>query len=159
MVDTVYLNQGTAPDAPDANSDGVDVTLTGGTGGATIGSGGSMNLVGGTAPTDGSGGTASVFGGKNNGIGDGGPANLGGGKGGTTSGNGGKVQLYGGDADGDGNGGDVILSRGFGAGAGSDGHYKIVMIPEYADDAAASAGGIPVHGLYRTGSAIKVRVS
>lgn len=32
-------------------------------------------------------------------------------------------------------------------------------LSEYADDAAAAAGGIPITGLYRTGSFIKIRVS
>lgn len=32
-------------------------------------------------------------------------------------------------------------------------------LSEYADDAAAAAGGIPVGGLYRTGSVVKIRVS
>lgn len=31
-------------------------------------------------------------------------------------------------------------------------------LTEYADDAAAAVGGIPINGLYRTGSAVKVRV-
>lgn len=31
-------------------------------------------------------------------------------------------------------------------------------LSDYADDTAAAAGGIPVNGLYRTGSAIKIRV-
>lgn len=32
-------------------------------------------------------------------------------------------------------------------------------LSDYADDTAAATGGIPVNGLYRTGSAIKIRVS
>lgn len=32
-------------------------------------------------------------------------------------------------------------------------------LEDYADDTAAAAGGVPVNGLYRTGSTIKVRVS
>jgi hypothetical protein len=32
-------------------------------------------------------------------------------------------------------------------------------LSEYADDAAAAVGGIPITGLYRTGSFIKIRVS
>jgi len=32
-------------------------------------------------------------------------------------------------------------------------------LPNYADDAAAATGGIPVGGLYRTSSAVKVRVA
>lgn len=37
---------------------------------------------------------------------------------------------------------------------------RVSTVPtEYADDTAAAAGGIPVGGLYRTGSALKTRVS
>lgn len=32
-------------------------------------------------------------------------------------------------------------------------------LADFADDAAAAAGGVPVTGLYRTGSAVKVRVA
>ena len=32
------------------------------------------------------------------------------------------------------------------------------VIPQYADDAAAQAGGVAVGGLYRIGSAVQVRV-
>lgn len=34
-----------------------------------------------------------------------------------------------------------------------------VGIPDYADDTAAASGGVPVKGLYRTGSTLKVRVA
>jgi len=33
-----------------------------------------------------------------------------------------------------------------------------VMLPEYANDAAASAGGIQLYGYYKTGSIVKQRV-
>jgi UDP-N-acetylenolpyruvoylglucosamine reductase len=33
------------------------------------------------------------------------------------------------------------------------------VLPDYADDAAAATGGIPVGGLYRSTSTIKVRVA
>lgn len=36
---------------------------------------------------------------------------------------------------------------------------KVSGLGDYADDTAAAAGGVPVTGLYRTGSAVKVRVS
>lgn len=36
---------------------------------------------------------------------------------------------------------------------------KLSGIGDYADDAAAAAGGVPVGGVYRTASALKVRVS
>jgi hypothetical protein len=32
-------------------------------------------------------------------------------------------------------------------------------LPDHADDAAAATGGVPIGGLYRTGSIIKVRIS
>lgn len=32
-----------------------------------------------------------------------------------------------------------------------------VTLANHADDAAAASGGVPVGGLYRTGSAVKVR--
>lgn len=35
----------------------------------------------------------------------------------------------------------------------------VTGLEDYADDAAASAGGVPINGLYRTGSSVKVRVS
>lgn len=36
---------------------------------------------------------------------------------------------------------------------------SITNVPEYADDAAAAAGGLNIGGIYRTGSALKVRVA
>lgn len=36
---------------------------------------------------------------------------------------------------------------------------EAITLSNYADDAAAAAGGIAVGGLYRTGSVVKVRVS
>lgn len=32
-------------------------------------------------------------------------------------------------------------------------------LSNFADDAAAAVGGVPVNGLYRTGSVVKIRVS
>jgi hypothetical protein len=32
-------------------------------------------------------------------------------------------------------------------------------VPAYADDAAAATGGVPVGGIYRTASALKVRAA
>lgn len=45
-----------------------------------------------------------------------------------------------------------------------DGTIRLVrgdntLLTNYADDAAAATGGVPVGGLYRTGSALKVRVA
>lgn len=36
---------------------------------------------------------------------------------------------------------------------------RALAVPNYADDAAASAAGIPVGGLYRTGTTVKVRAA
>jgi hypothetical protein len=33
------------------------------------------------------------------------------------------------------------------------------LLPSYANDAAAAVGGVPLYGYYRTGSAVKQRVS
>jgi hypothetical protein len=33
------------------------------------------------------------------------------------------------------------------------------VISDYADDAAAATGGVPVGGVYRTGSILKARIS
>ena len=33
------------------------------------------------------------------------------------------------------------------------------LLRDYADDAAAAAGGVPVGGIYRTASALKVRIA
>lgn len=42
---------------------------------------------------------------------------------------------------------------------GNDLLILAATIPNYADDAAAAVGGVPVGGLYRTGSILKVRVT
>lgn len=36
---------------------------------------------------------------------------------------------------------------------------KLSGLGDYVDDAAAAAGGVPVGGIYRTGSALKVRIA
>lgn len=45
----------------------------------------------------------------------------------------------------------------------ADGTEILRLLPsglsDYADDAAASAGGVPIKGLYRTGSIVKIRVT
>ncbi len=49
---------------------------------------------------------------------------------------------------------DYILS-----GKGANSTIRILNIREFADDAAASAGGIAITGLYRTASVLKIRVA
>ena len=34
---------------------------------------------------------------------------------------------------------------------------SVIVLPNYADDTAAAAGGIPIGGMYRTGAAVKCR--
>lgn len=50
-----------------------------------------------------------------------------------------------------------------GRNGGADGTEIVRFLPgglaNYADDTAAAAGGVPLKGLYRTGSAVKVRVA
>jgi hypothetical protein len=52
----------------------------------------------------------------------------------------------------DSNGNDIIALR-------NDRKIGMPALQDYADDTAAAAGGVPVGYLYRTGSAVKVRVS
>lgn len=42
---------------------------------------------------------------------------------------------------------------------GVDGHIRMENIREFADDAAAAEGGVPITGLYRTASVLKIRIS
>jgi hypothetical protein len=52
----------------------------------------------------------------------------------------------------DSNGNDILALR-------NDRKIAIPALGDYADDTAAAAAGVPVGFLYRTGSAVKVRVS
>lgn len=86
-------------------------------------------------------------------------------------GNGGGVAVRGGAGNG-GVGGDVIIQGG-GGGVGAGGSLVLKVgegatngfvqfftdLPSHADDAAAATGGVPVGGLYRTASAVKIRVA
>lgn len=77
--------------------------------------------------------------------------------GGTDSGNGGSVYNIGGNArGGNGNGGDVLLTPGNGIGSGKNGSIKSTGILEFADNAAAIAGGLAVGTHYRTGDFQKI---
>ncbi len=152
--------------------------LQGGDGGSTSGDGGFVQLLAGAAVTDGSGGTIQVFAGNSKtthnggpvnitagnagsgaGTGVGGNINLTAGNGGATSGAGGEITVVAGDAIGtNSNGGDVRLAAGAKTGSGTKGHIKM-LLEDFADDTAAAAGGVPITGLYRTASAVKVRVA
>lgn len=41
---------------------------------------------------------------------------------------------------------------------GNDGYVRLPFIQDYVDDATAAANGIPINGVYRTGSVLKIRV-
>ena len=73
---------------------------------------------------------------------------------------GGGILIQAGDANvGNANGGNVVINAGNKVGTGTAGHVLIQNgIGSFADDAAAATGGVPVGGLYRTASAIKIRV-
>ncbi len=73
MVDTVYLNEATTPDASDPNGSGTPVVLTAGNGNG-LGTGGAAQLKSGQGGVTGPGGATEIRGGF----------------GGTTSGNGGQ---------------------------------------------------------------------
>lgn len=45
------------------------------------------------------------------------------------------------------------------SGKGARSHIRMENIREFADDAAAASGGVPITGLYRTASVLKIRVS
>lgn len=181
MVDTVYLDEALAPNAATPTDPGSDILLLAGLGGATSGNGGGATLKGGASPTDGAGGDALVQGGQSQTLGSGGAADVRGGGayegngggvnlsgGSATNGNGGGVSIAGGaGADGgsifltagdsnaspNGNGGDITLSLGSPQGSGAPGHFMLAL-EEFADDAAAATGGIPISGWYRTASGV-----
>lgn len=64
-----------------------------------------------------------------------------------------------------GDGGDIVLTPGAaGTGGGSAGVVGHVLlstasVPDCADDSAAASAGVPVGGIYRTGSALKIRMT
>lgn len=137
------------------------------------GVGGALNLFAGTGIDNNSGGvfmsSGDVFGNGDGGVidiiagvvhgdGTGGPVLL---EGGRTNGSGtaGSASLLGGAAFGTGNGGNVNISGGVGGAGGIQGHILLDAIQNFADDAAAAAGGVPITGLYRTASVIKIRMA
>ena len=40
----------------------------------------------------------------------------------------------------------------------NDGYVRLPLIQDYVDDATAAANGVPINGVYRTGSVLKIRV-
>lgn len=151
---------------------GGNVVVQGGTG-TVIARGGNVTMLGGTPGPDGRGGNVTLStpnGGSTSGdggaitllcggsnLGDGGAINLL--AGGSGSGNGAGIAITGGSSfGGNGNGGDINVTPGSKDGSGTKGHF-ILALDNFADDAAAAAGGVPVNGWYRTASAVMVRVS
>lgn len=150
MVDTVTLEFATASGPVNiTTADGQNVTIASGEGGVGNNSGGALFLESGDA-WDEAEGPAS-----------GGLISLNAGIGGPNGGHGGTVEINGGDAQAtDGNGGSVSIYLGTsGGGSGVVGHLLITNLAAYADDAAAATGGVPVGGVYRTASALKIRVA
>lgn len=165
MVDTVTLEQASAPLEEDVNitagdseiGNGKSVNIRSGAGASGGNGSGSINLLG-TLCADEAGG-------------QGGLINLAAGT--SINDNGAEVFIHAGDGGGDGNrgghvlieagsgddGGDIMLTPGITTDDGAAGHVKIVGLENFADDAAAATGGVPVSGLYRTASAVKVRVA
>jgi hypothetical protein len=134
-----------------SNEEGVQggwISLIAGSGGEGEGGGFINILAGNGAPSEeGFGGTITIEAGDSGG---GGGAN-----------EGGNIELNAGDGvSGNNSGGNIRFSVGAKAGSGTLGHM-IVMggLESFADDAAAAAGGVPVNGLYRTASAVKIRVA
>ncbi len=123
-----------------AGADSLNARLQGG---EDVGGSGNSVLLGGT-DAGGGAGSARVIGGSSV----------------TTAIAGGSVDILGGSAAvGDADGGDIVMTPGSAHGSGVAGHIRIVALEEFTDDAAAATGGVPVNGLYRTASAVKVRVS
>lgn len=145
-----------AGDGGSDSGNGGGASLGAGQGLGSAASGGDVQLNGGDSAT-GDGGWVKIDGGGAN-TGEAGTVRI---RAGNTSdtGNGGAVTLAAGNGGGtSGDGGDVTLTPGS-ATSGVKGHIKAVNLEDFADDAAAATGGVPVNGLYRTGSAVKVRVS
>lgn len=210
MVDTVNLDEASAPDAATPTGAGTEVNLIAGNGGGTSGPGGAVNISGGSAlgGSD-AGGAVNITSGTAS-AGDGGDIEIGAGNS-LEGGNGGDVNITAGNAsdeEGSGVGGDVTIAGGGASGedcaagfaslqggssvdgpggfaelgggssgaldgipgdiyltvgqnaSGAFGQLVVIRgLQAFADDAAAEAGGVPVGGLYRTASAIKIRVA
>lgn len=146
--------------AGNADDDGAggDALLYAGGGGGTTGNGGNVAIRSGDASGTGDSGTIDIIAGTASGGGDGGPVVF---TGGTAQlGDGGSVTLDGGVSNGgNGNGGDVNLNPGHKNGSGIAGHVKIDTLENFATDALALAGGVPVTGLYRTGNEVRVNAA
>lgn len=172
----VALDALTAAAAVGAEDNGGALNLTAGAGGATSGNGGSVTVNAGDASAGDSAGGAIILNaghgigtgpsgelyfsaGNQNDAGDGGSVQLKSGSGGGSgAGNGGTLALVAGAGGAtEGNGGDITLTPGTAA-SGIGGHF-ILALEEFADDAAAATGGVPVSGWYRTASVVKVRVA
>ncbi len=145
--------------AGSADTSGVGgiVQLFAGTG--VAGAGGAVSIAGGDSFTSGNSGGVTIVAGIAHTAGNGGVALLGAGR--ANDGSGGDAQVSAGTSfGGNGNGGNTILTYGLKSGSGVDGAIKIdPTLKDFADDTAAAAGGIPITGLYRTASVLKIRVT
>lgn len=164
-------------------SNGTDLTVSGGNsdggnggrlylqgGNSSVGDGGTINIVSGQPVAGGFGGdinlnsnnagSVSFTAGAAKAGGPGGLTAMFGGVSHISGSNGGAAEIHGGVATvGNANGGAVSLSPGTGVGTGHDGSIIFPLsLVSAADDAGAAAGNVPVNGLYRTGSAVKLRI-
>jgi hypothetical protein len=158
------LEGGTSDDDTGGNVEllgGISVTATGGTvvlqgGPSFIAQGGNVEVDGGAGS---SGGQMIMSGGASQGAGtSGGSATLRGGV--PSNGTGGGVAVTARNGVGTNrNGGNITLTIGNQTGSGIKGHLLIVNLENFADDAAAATGNVPVNGVYRNGSVLQIRVS
>jgi hypothetical protein len=128
---------------------GVDVSITGGSGGTSGNQAGGRPVIqGGAGNSGGAGGAVPITGGTGGATGAGGAVTLTGGTGGATSGNGGAVTITGGSPATSGAGGAVSLIAA--AGVGSNQNGGNVTITAGAATGAGTAGTVTINGVIQS---------
>lgn len=122
----------------------------------TDAAGGTLIIQGGKGLGIGNGGGVELIGNDANAIGSGGATAILSGNGGTTSGDAGQILIQSGAAAGSGNGGNIVLTTGAAGGAGVNGNLVITVLPSYANNAAALAGGLTAGMVYINGDALQI---
>lgn len=151
----------TGPENEDGAGGGI--RIAGGAGQGNEGYGGRIELFAGSAESasNADGGGVDIDSGNagSGGSGHGGDIAIQPGGGGGVGGRGGNLFILMPSAVGD--AGQVIIQLGVSNGAGAPGQIAVTGngILDFANDAAAEAGGIQVGGIYRTASALKIRVA